>query len=281
VPYTYNYKVTVRSYECDAHRRVRPGVLLQFMQEAAIQASASVGYSPTRYDEIGLLWLAYETDLRILRPITREDSLVINTWVADMRRVRSLRRYEMYCDGAIVGEASTDWVLLNLQNLHPTTVPDDMLAAYAQGEPPTDPLPRRGIDMPPVPADAYHVQRRVEIRDIDMAAHVNNAVYVYYAEDAEEQALTRAGWPASRLDAEGLLLAPTRISIAYKQAAVLGDALDLATWTGEVTPEGGVRYTLITRGDKVITQIRTEWRAFNPKTAEAVALPPDLLAALG
>jgi YbgC/YbaW family acyl-CoA thioester hydrolase len=114
-----------------------------------------------------------------------------------------------------------------------------------------------------------------------MAAHVNNAVYVYYAEDAEEQALTRAGWPASRLDAEGLLLAPTRISIAYKQAAVLGDALDLATWTGEVTPEGGVRYTLITRGDKVITQIRTEWRAFNPKTAEAVALPPDLLAALG
>jgi acyl-CoA thioester hydrolase len=278
VPYTYNYKVTVRSYECDAYRRVRPAVLLQYMQEAAIAASASVGYSPTRYDEIGLLWLAYETDLRILRPITREDSLVINTWVADMRRVRSLRRYELYCDGVIVGEASTDWVLLNRSSLHPTTVPDDMVEAYAQGDPPTDPLPRHGIDMPPVPEDAFHMQRRVEIRDIDMAAHVNNAVYLYYVEDAEERALTAAGWPVSRLESEGVMLAPTRISVAYKQAAVLGDLLDLYTWTGDVTDGGGVRYALIKRGDRIVTQIRVEWGAFNLKTGEVLTLAPDLLA---
>lgn len=280
MPKPHIYEVIVRHYECDAHGRVHPAVLLNYMQEAAFAGSASVGYSARRYEEIGLAWLAYETDLNILKRVTYGDALKIHTWVHDFRRVRSLRQYELYHEGALIGHGSTDWVLLDTVKQYPATIPPEIITAYSQGQdireaPPRPPFAK----IPAPPAHAFKAARRVELRDIDTANHVNNAVYLQYMADAEQLALAAQGWDASALAQHEAAVIVTRHEVAYKIAAVLNDALTVTTWTADVTPQGGTRYTIITRDsdNKLITQIRSEFAWAHARTGAALPMPESFI----
>lgn len=284
--YIHNYPVTVRHHECDMHGWVRPAVVLNYMQEAAFSASAAVGYSARRYDEIGLQWFAYETDLSLLSPLSYGDSLTVRTWVHDFRRVRSLRCYELYrsSDGALVAQGTTDWVLVDVARQYPTTIPPEIIAAYAQGDPVTDAPPRPPFEkLPPAPPDAYRLRRAVEPHEIDPARHVNNAVYVQYAALAQYRHLTALGWGIDQRAASGGWVASHRYQIAYKLAATLDDEIDIATWNADLTPQGGVRYTLMTRArdERTLAQVRTEWAWRAAPSGEAATLPAGLRAALG
>ena len=85
----------VRYYECDAFGYAKSVSLLRYMQEAAFDALAAAGYDLARYDELERVWLVRETDVENLRPLRYGDSIQVKTWVADFRRVRSRRMYEM------------------------------------------------------------------------------------------------------------------------------------------------------------------------------------------
>lgn len=222
MPYIHHYSLNVRHYECDAHGRLHTAALLGYLQEAAFDASAAVGWSAARYAAESLQWLAYETEIMLLYPAEQPpgyaDALTVRTWVADMRRVRSLRRYEVYRGEALVAQASTDWVLIDAVKHLPVSIPPQVVSDYAQGEttPSTDqrpPFPR----FPATPPDAFTLRRRVEWRDIDPAAHVNNAVYLHYATEALRQA--------------GLAAAFSRYQIEYKLAAVLDDEVAAHAWS--------------------------------------------------
>lgn len=259
MPYVHTDVVSVRHYECDFYGRLYLAALLGYMQEAAFAASAAVGYSARRYAEIGLQWLAYETEIEMLnapeRPLGYGDALTIKTWVVDFRRVRSLRRYEIFCDAKMVARASTDWVLMDMNTRYPASIPPEIVTAYAHGEDmstvaevPRLPFPR----FPAMPDDAYHHRRRVEWRDLDPAQHVNNAVYVHYAAEAERQALAASGRTFEQV-------VPRRWQIEYKLAAVLDDEVDVATWT-DTTAEN-TRYCALTRAvdGKLLARIRSEF----------------------
>jgi acyl-CoA thioester hydrolase len=94
---------------------------LRYMQEAAFDASAAVGYDKARYDALGTLWLAHETEIEYFLPIHYGDAVEIKTWVGDFRRVRSRRFYEFRRAGAdeLLARASTDWVYLDANSLRP------------------------------------------------------------------------------------------------------------------------------------------------------------------
>ena len=81
----------MRHYECDAYGHVNHANYLRYMQETAFDASAAVGYDVARYEAIGRQWLVRETDITYLRPLVYGDTVIVKTWVADFRRVRSRR----------------------------------------------------------------------------------------------------------------------------------------------------------------------------------------------
>lgn len=262
MPYVHTIEMRVRHYECDAYGRLNPAVMLGYLQEAAFAGSAAVGYSATRYAALGLGWFAYETEIAYLRPLGYGDSVEIRTWVQDFRRVRSLRRYEVLHGGVLAAEASTDWVLIDTRSGALTAIPPEIVTAYARGEavapaPPRPPFPL----FPPAPADAVRLRRRVEWRDLDPAGHVNNAVYVHYAQDAEQQALEAAGWPPARLREAGAAVQTYGYQIEYKVAAQLGDSLVLTTWITDPDAAGGQRCLLIQReaDGKLLARVRSRW----------------------
>jgi acyl-CoA thioester hydrolase len=238
----------VRNYECDAYGHLNHANYLRYMEEAAFNASAEVGYDKARYESMGHLWLARETDIEYLQPLFYGDTVEIKTWVSDFRRVRSIRRYEFRHGDTLVARASTDWVYLDAGTMRPSAVPPEMVAAFAGDEPVVPAEPRESFPAAPTaPPGVFKLRRRVEWRDIDSAQHVNNAVYFNYIEDCGMQVLDAFGWPPMKMREHGFGILARRERVEYLHPAVLNDELEIATWAFDLKRISGTRYYKITR----------------------------------
>lgn len=275
MPFVHTTPFQIRHYECDADGKVHHAQYLRYMQEAAFNASAVVGYGAQKYESINLQWLAYETEIDYLHPIHYGEQIDIRTWIHDFRRVRSLRRYEFYRENTLVAQASTDWVLLNTQTNYPTTISDEIITAYARGEsievaPPRAPFPRMPKD---IPEQAFMVEQRVTWRDIDPAQHMNNAVYLHYVKDCARLANRHFGWVNQAVE-----MVARKVQIEYKFPALIDDTIRIATWMNPPTATGGLRYYVISRAsdNKLLARFQIYWEAVRQDTQHVIDVPDTL-----
>jgi acyl-CoA thioester hydrolase len=281
MPATYTATFRVRHYECDAHGHLNNANYVRYMQEAAFDASASVGYSKDRYESMGYLWLAHETDIEYLQPVVYGDTVEVKTWVGDFRRVRSRRFYEFRKAGQdeLVARASTDWVYLEAATERPAAVPPEMIAAFMpEGLTETAPARPHFPAFPTPPVGKFIMRRRVEWRDIDTAQHVNNAVYFNYIEECGLEVAEAHGWPLERSQAEGFAAITRAHHIEYRQPALLGDELEITTWAA---PDGRVsanRFYTITRDNVLLAQARTRWVWIDVNTRRPIRIPQHYIA---
>lgn len=274
--YVHDAEFRIRYHECGAFGHVHYADYLRYMQQAAIEGSAAVGYSEERYLELGYLWLAYGSSIKYLAPLVKGDEFTVKTWVHDFRRVRSLRRYDFYRAGQLVARANTDWVLIDAQTMRPVSVPPEMMEAYAQGDA-VDPTPRSD----PLPSSSepengvFRLRRRVEWRDIDTVGHVNNAVYMHYCEDCGMRLRRERGWSLQRLLDEGYAIVARRHQIEYKAAAQADDELEIATWVSQVEDDTILWHYVVRRVDdgQLLTRVRALYSWTERETGRPVSIP--------
>ena len=215
----------------------------RLLEEAATVASAEAGYPPQWYGEHATAWVIRRSTIECPAPVPPGVELEILTWVADFRRVRSRREYELRLEGALVLSAHTDWVYVDRTSGRPRRIPDAMMRAFVpEGE--VQAMPRAALDVADPPADAPAVEIAVDPRDVDRLDHVNNANYFDYVEAAATTAIGD-GWRALRHDLE------------YLDEARAGDRLRCVTWAlGE-----SERATEIRRvSDRaLLTKARSAW----------------------
>lgn len=260
MPFVHEINFPVRHYECDPYGHVNHANYLRYMQEAAFSASAAVGYGAQRYDELGYHWFAYETDLEYLASLVYGDTVTVKTWVEDFRRVRSLRQYELYREDKMIARAATDWVLIDTKTMMPTTIPPEIVEAYARDDDVTQ-APRQT----PLPfmrqpeTGAFTMRRRVEWRDLDPAGHVNNAVYLHFIADCGMQCARHYHWSMEQTRERGYAKVARRHFIEYKAAAHVDDELEITTWMTDMRRASAVRHYIITRpaDNKLIARVRT------------------------
>jgi acyl-CoA thioester hydrolase len=218
------------------------------MQEPAFDASAAAGYDMQRFDEIQHHWLIRESQVEFLQPVRYDQKVAVTTWIADFRRVTSLRAYEFRLveTGELVARAFTDWVYLDTQRKRPASIPAALVQAFYPEGAPTDFPPRRPFPAsPPPPPEVYRMQRQVKWQDIDALQHVNNAVYMDYVNECSLQVCNAHGWPWQRMVDESFAVYLRQARLQYLQPAVLGDELEVATWVSEVRRASSSRhYTL-------------------------------------
>ena len=247
MPREYRRRFRVRIYESDACGHVSNANYLRYMQQAAAEASADVGYDPARYGALGTLWLIRETGIEYLRPVRPEQVLEVRTWVADFRRVVSRRRYAMTADGQPVAEAYTDWVYVDRATQLPVRIPPEMALAFMPEGGAGEAADRKPIEAPDPPAQPVRIVHHVEWGDLDHAGHVNNAVYVNLLEESGIRAGQAAGWRMERLTEHGLAVVARSHRIQYLRPALHGDDLEIDTWLSNVRRVSALRHYIVRR----------------------------------
>lgn len=262
----------VQIFDLDAFGELPAHRVLRFMQQAASDASAAVGFDVGWYEREGTLWVIRRTVVDFPTPASYGDELDVRTWVTDMRRVRSQREYEVVraSDGQLVARGATDWVYVDLARGTPVQPPAEMRQRLMP-DVGARPRPARASAAPP--AHAVRTERRVELADLDSVAHVNNAHYAVYVEQAVCDALARHGWrvdPSRRAPR----LRARRHDLEYFAAAQYGDRLDALAWTTPADGNGFGSECALSRNGTRILQASSRWAWSGPE------LPPALCAAL-
>lgn len=239
---------------------LKVGALLGMLEQAAVEASTAVGFDAARYTREGRVWIIRRTRLRRLVPVGGVDEIEVHTRVADIRRARSLRRYEVWRSGELVAEATTDWVYCDLLSGRPTRIPADLQQAlFGADEPPM--LERAPALTADLGADCTELRLLVRPSHLDHVRHVNNAVYTHFLEDAAFVHFATVDWPLARMLAEGGALRLARLDAEYLKDASEGDELLVRTRlaTGGLPATATLEQT-IARGDGTeVLRAHSEW----------------------
>jgi acyl-CoA thioester hydrolase len=251
----YTCHFAVRTCELGPDEHVRLPIYQNYLEEAAVQASASNGYSWHWYRQNRRVWVARKISIRYWQPAGYGDSLEMRTWVSDFRAVQSHREFDMRraVDGVSVLRGRTNWVFVDLDTGQPRRVGPEFGEAFA----PDGILENLDVGVPEgarAEGALYEMIRHVRDTEIDSAMHVNNAMYTAWAEDAIALALRQAGWGADVFAASGILLQPLSREIEYFRPAVVNDEVNVSTRLALI---GGNRLqwqTEIRRGADLLTR---------------------------
>lgn len=281
MPHTYTRRFRVRATDCDAAGHVNHAVYARYMQEAAIEASADAGFDYAWYDAHGANWLIRRSRIDYLQPARYGDELDVTTYVANLRRVRSQRNYQIVraADGVRLAQAATDWVFVDQRSGAPARIPELFAPAFLpDGSGPDVDLILDSDKLPDAPPPrAFHTARRVNFYDMDENAHVNNAVYLNYLEQAAIDAGASVGFDMPQLLELGGLFVVRQHDIEYLRPARYGDILDVATWIGETSHSSLARHTTMhIRGGELSIRARTLWVWIGLESRRATAIPGAL-----
>lgn len=133
----HEYEFDVPPEAMDANGHVNNVEYVRWMQEAAVRHFKSVS-GPPAPAALGGNWVVRSHRVEYLRPGLPGDRVRVKTWVADYRRVQSLRKYEFRraADGALLARGETEWVLVDASTGRPKSIPEELralLPARAEG----------------------------------------------------------------------------------------------------------------------------------------------------
>jgi acyl-CoA thioester hydrolase len=132
MPAIYQHLHSVCDAEIDELDHANNAAYVLWMQAAAIAHSSAQGWPTERYRAASYAWVARSHKIDYLLPAHLGDDLLVFTWVADMQRVSSLRRYEITRaqDQAVLARAETRWVFIDLASRKPMRIPPEVQADF-------------------------------------------------------------------------------------------------------------------------------------------------------
>lgn len=123
----YPYEFTIPDDAVDENGHVNNVLYVQWMQDAAVRHYEAMGGRQVTID-LGATWVVRSHNVEYLRPAFAGEKIRLLTWVVNMRRVRSVRRYRFVriSDGETLVRGETDWVFVDIATGRPRAVPDEV-----------------------------------------------------------------------------------------------------------------------------------------------------------
>ena len=130
--------------------------------------------------------------------------------------------------------------------------------------------------------DTFSYTIRVQADEIDELGHVNNTVYLRYAEDVARAHSDALGLSLNVYKALGVVPVVRRHTITYHQSAVLGDGVALTTRVEAFRGARAGRVTRLVRSDGVLlAEVETEWVWIRVDSGRPTRVPKKVLETFG
>jgi acyl-CoA thioester hydrolase len=131
MPARFEFPLTVALDDIDRLGHVNNIVYIRWMQDAAVAHSREQGWPMSRYQEAGFSWVVRSHFIEYRVPAFEGDQVIVHTWVADMQKVSSRRRFEIRrLDGTLLAKAETHWAFVRNSDQRLTRIPDEVASAF-------------------------------------------------------------------------------------------------------------------------------------------------------
>ncbi len=179
--------------EADAAFRIKLGVLVRRLQEAAVSHSEKVGFGSRVLAAAKNAWILNRLGMTIYRWPTYLEPITVTTWHRGARGFMAYRDFRLTAGDEVVAVATSRWLFFDLERKRVVRVPKETTEAFTvEAQRATD------IDLdawkpPEVKETKIQMDITTRSSDYDPNGHVNNAVYFDYLEtlllgDADDNA---------------------------------------------------------------------------------------------
>jgi len=274
----YTRTFRVRWSELDARGQVSPSSYLRYLVETAYDWGEALGLGAKSEETLGLFWLIRETEINFFHPLNHDDIFDFTIWMINWQRVRGTRFFEIKLKdtGTVVAQGTQHIVCMDRETQRPTNPPESIINNFRLDEPRIFPYER----FPKITrsTNSYQCPRKVEWQDLDALKHVNNSVYVNFAEETAAKELHSLDWSPLKLSEHNLSLATRRIHIQYLSPAVWGEDLVISTQALRIEQDGGSRFVGINRKDgSVVAECILDWKLVDSGSGAEQALPKEFV----
>jgi medium-chain acyl-[acyl-carrier-protein] hydrolase len=249
----YTKKFLVHIYEVDFRARARPGTLLNYLQDAAGDHAALLGFSLFDLLNINKTWLLSRYHIRVERYPGTGEEVTVATWPSGAQRIFALRDFEMRDGkGKLIAAATSSWVLWDVRAKRPVQL-DERLRSECV-------LEKRAIDDPFETLPTFlgsgtpdrELDFRVKMHDINLANHVTYDVYIQWALETVPEDEQRS-------------CIPTEVEVSYQAEAFYGDDIVSSLKKGDTSAGAGTTFLHAiyhkSRGTE-LARLRTVWTKF-------------------
>ena len=171
---------TVRAYEMDASGKASVITICNYLQEIAGNHATELGVAVDQLFKKNMTWVLSRLHVQIDRfPFWRE-KIRLDTWPSGRYGKFATREFLIFDQkDQLIVRGTSSWMILDLKNLRPITMPDFMLKI---------PIPDREraindkFNKLPLPVKPrFEKQFSVRLSDLDINQHVNNTRYIEWA----------------------------------------------------------------------------------------------------
>ena len=187
------YSWAVRTYECGPDGRATMASVCNWLQEAASLNAETLAFSSkSDFEAAGenISWVLTRLKVRIARFPKWEEKVSILTFPRGGRRIVAYRDFVLTgADGAELGRATSEWMLIDLASRKIVAIPDGVFAAANTVREPVfgeEPFAKLRWDCKAESPDALAFRARRG--DIDLNGHVNNVHYVEWLMEGRPEA---------------------------------------------------------------------------------------------
>ena len=209
------YQFKVRSYECGPDGRATLPTICNYLQEAASLNAATLGFGKDDFAAKGenISWVLTRMVVKMSRYPVWNDEVTVETFPRGGRKIVAWRDFEVKdAQGATLGLATTEWMLIDLSSRKIVAVPEKVFAANDPANVPVlglEPFskfrfPEGGSGVPPLHFTAMKSQ-------IDLNGHVNNVHYI--------------GWMLEPCESR----CPAEMEIVFRSETFAGDEVRVET----------------------------------------------------
>jgi acyl-CoA thioester hydrolase len=130
-------------------------------------------------------------------------------------------------------------------------------------------------------ADPLHYSERWRVRnnELDSNGHVNNSVYLAWAEEIATRHAEAAGYGRAWSEERGGGWVIHKTEITYHRPALYNDVVEVAVDLELIRGARGIRSTRITRShdDELLAELWTEWAWVRLTDGRPTRVPPELV----
>ena len=132
MPAIYDWTHVVLERDLDDLGHANNISYLKWMQSAALAHSAAQGWPVEAYRALGQGWVVRSHHIEYLASARLGDAIIVRTFVANLKKVTSLRRFVMIraADDVVLAQAATDWVFVDYSTGSPKRIPIEVSSAF-------------------------------------------------------------------------------------------------------------------------------------------------------
>ncbi len=177
----YKFNSRIRYSELDSEGKLSLEALLDYFQDCSTFHSEDIGVGLKYLSEKDLAWVLSAWQINVIRYPELGEQVVIGTLPYEFKGFMGCRNFLMESeDGEPLAYANTIWTLINMKEMRPVRVTEEMKEAYILEEKlPMNYAPRK-IAVP----DKGGIEKEnmeVKYHHLDTNNHVNNGQYIRIA----------------------------------------------------------------------------------------------------